>query len=171
MLRAIFFFLIVAIFSSTPAAHAETPSAGKWGLGLMLGNPTALTGKYWISPKYSVDAGLGFGPSNWTMLFGDFHWNLPGVFGSSTKFVSQLNGYVGIGAGFSTWSRTTFCNRWVCDSTRDSGTALFIRGPFGVEWLPGSPPLGVFLELAPFITLTPVTNSSIDLAVGIRYYF
>lgn len=161
-------FVFVSFFS---VARANSPGAGRWGLGLMLGSPTAITGKYWMSQTHTIDLNLGFGPGNWTMFFGDFHWNFPGIFGSSSKFVSELNGYVGLGAGFSAWSSGIYCNRWYCDNTRSSGTAVFVRGPFGVEWAPNSPPIGVFIELAPFITLTPSTSSSVDVAIGIRYYF
>lgn len=162
-------FVVMTLLASI--ASAQTPGAGRWGLGLMVGSPTAIAGKYWVSQTTAVDMGLGFGPGNWTMVFADFHWNFPGIFGSSSKFLSQLTGYVGLGGGLSAWSRTYYCNRWVCDSTRDSGTAIFVRSPFGVEWHPGHPPLGVFVELAPLISLTPLTGGSIDLGVGARYYF
>ena len=81
-------------FSSTsayrPSASAES---GNFGLGLMLGEPSGLTGKYWLSDTHAVDGALSFSFGNYTALLSDFLWHAPRAF-DNPQFVP----YFGVGA-------------------------------------------------------------------------
>ncbi len=44
---------------SVEASEDALPEAGKWGLGVSLGAPTSVTGKYYLSDTLAVDAHLG----------------------------------------------------------------------------------------------------------------
>lgn len=162
------FFLMLCL----PVKAQQTPGQTRFGLGLALSRNVSITGKYWVAEKQALDFGIGSGPYSWT-VYGDYLWHLPAIFGKSTLFAQQLTGYVGGGFGFSTWSNPAACFRWWCDPylTSETGTAIFLRVPVGLEWYPKDPPLGVFLELVPYFTLTPWRGSSLDLTIGFRYYF
>lgn len=149
---------------------AQTPGDGRLGAGIVLGSPTALTGKYWTARDEALDFGLSFWGNRWTMLYGDYHWYFTGLFGARSRFVSQLMPYLGVGGGVAFWSDRRDCGRWSCVD-RESGTALFLRVPVGVEWYPTRPPIGVFVELVPSFTILPGTSGFFDFGVGIRYYF
>lgn len=152
-------------------AKAQSPGSGRLGAGVVIGAPTAITGKYWMSNDEAVDFGLSFWGYRWTTLYGDYHWYFDRAFGNRNKFVSQLTPYVGVGGGITFWSERRECGRWSCGSTGDSGTAIFARVPLGVEWYPVRPPLGVFAEFIPSFTVIPGTAGFFDFGVGIRYYF
>src|SRR5262245_49852717 len=55
--------LVMVAFSSLAASAAGATDVGysrKFGLGLMLGDPTGLTAKYWVAQKNALDFGIGF---------------------------------------------------------------------------------------------------------------
>ena len=51
----VFLVLILMALTSTVGA-----AANEYGLGLMLGNPTGLNGKYWMDDTTAIDGGLAF---------------------------------------------------------------------------------------------------------------
>src|SRR4051812_31767595 len=85
----------LVIFVSAPLAYARP--AGNFGLGVILGAPTALTGKYYTSRDEAYDAGLAFNLGDYILLYGDYLRHFPGGFGHQTQFVSELVPYIGIG--------------------------------------------------------------------------
>jgi len=145
------------------SAFAQTPGNRRFGLGVVLGSPTAITGKYWLSKSSAMDFGLSFA-SYWALLYGDYLWEYPDGFGHSSKFVSELVPYVGVGGGVFSWNPN-----W--RAYNNSGVGLYGRLPLGVEWAPQRPPLGIFLEIAPGIAISPGMWVIIDIGIGIRYYF
>ena len=161
--------LLLAMASS---GHADSPGSGRFGAGFVIGSPTAFTGKYWLPGEKAVDFGLSFWSYGGMLIYGDYHWNFPRAFGGRSVFVSQLNSYVGVGAGISTWSERRNCGRWGCDTNvRETGSGILARIPFGVEWYPGNPPIGIFFEFVPAITVIPITSGYLDYGLGARFYF
>ena len=51
-------FLLVA--GARPASATEVGYGRKIGLGFVLGDPTGLSGKYWVGPTNAFDFALGF---------------------------------------------------------------------------------------------------------------
>lgn len=172
------FLLIIFACVFTFQVRASTPTGssggGPFGLGLMVGSIISVTGKYWLSERGALDFGLGFVGQPWTVLYADYIWHIPGLFGKGTQFGRETKAYFGGGGGVGFWRQNGDCGRWNCswDSNRTgSGTGVFIRGLFGFEWSPNHTPFGVFGELGPSILLTPGTGGTLDVGVGGRYYF
>lgn len=154
-----------------PAAGAVTPAPDQIGVGMMIGSITSATGKYWLTGKSALDFGLGVDNPG-VVLYGDYLWHVPGMFGRNSQFGRETSGYFGGGLGLSFWDDDYECGRWHCERrTTKKGTGVFIRGLFGFEWYPKPAPWGVFLELGPTILLTPVSGSGLDVGLGGRYYF
>lgn len=163
-------FAIIMALGLQTARAAQGPAA-EFGLGLQVGSLVAVTGKYWISKPAAIDFGLGFGGSA-TSLYADYLWHVPGIFGTSSKFGRESSGYLGGGGGISFWDDSYECGRWDCSRrTRKSGTGIFLRAVFGVEWYPQRTRFGVFGEIGPTFLVTPSMNGSLDVNVGGRYYF
>src|SRR5262245_22531971 len=120
--------ITILIFASSPSL-ANSPGSNRFGAGVIIGSPTALTGKYWTTQDQALDFGISFWGYHWTMIYGDYHWYWLGLFGHKNKFVSELSLYVGIGGGLTFWSERRDCTRWVCERTGESGTAVFARVP------------------------------------------
>jgi hypothetical protein len=170
-MKTIISLLFVSLLSQANASTIAAP--GKIGAGLMIGSMFSVTGKYWLSGRDAIDFGIGFGIGKGTLLYGDYLWHVPGIFGKTTQFGRETSGYVGGGAGLGFWSDSYDCGRWKCDQrTTDSGTGVFLRGVVGFEWYPIEPPkFGFFAELGPTILLIPSTSGTFDIGIGGRYYF
>ena len=125
-----------------------------FGVGLMVGEPTGVSGKYWMSPVSAIDGALGwsFGKTNWFQLHGDY---LVHNYGIINVGKGKLPVYYGVGARmiFSTANR------------------VGIRGVAGLDYLFQSDPLDIFLEIAPILDLAPEIEFDFNAAIGIRYYF
>lgn len=159
---------LFCLFSST-LSHADH---GPLGAGLMIGDITSVTGKYWSSQEGAIDFGVGSFRTGSTILYVDYLYHFTELFGTGTQFGRQTKAYLGGGVGLGFWNRRSACDYWRCDSLTDNrGTAVFARGLFGFEWFPSKPPLGVFAELGPLFVITPSTGGLLHLALGVRYYF
>jgi hypothetical protein len=163
----------IVLFLGPLSQAANLSGGGPWGLGAVLGSPTAITGKYEISNKNAVDFGLSFFSSYGVLVYGDYLWNFPGRLGHENKFISDLVPYFGFGGGLYSWSSgTRYSDRpWGWRTNDSSGMGLYGRIPLGVEWFPKDPPLGVFVELAPGLSLLPGMWVTFDIGVGVRYFF
>ena len=171
--RSLFSFLLVFSLSATAAAPAASSAssanlAGRFGLGVILGEPTAITGKYWLTQKTAFDVGLSYFYESHFLIYADHLWHSPGLFGNHDRFISQLNPYLGVGAGMYFWSDHRRPPGW---RGTTGSVGLYGRFPFGIEWTPGYPPLGVFLEIVPGVEVVPGIDVSFDGGIGIRYYF
>ena len=143
--------LVVAIVSS--AALVMSQDKG-FGAGVILGEPTGLTGKAWMSHQNAVDFGLAYSFRNkgYFHLHADYLWHFPNVIQSTERIPL----YAGLGGRFAA----------------GKGSGIFgIRIPFGIAWWLRSAPLEVFLEIAPIVDLAPATELSGNGGIGARFYF
>lgn len=162
---------VLATAAAINSAHAAGGPPADFGLGLMVGSITAMTGKYHIDSRGAVAFGIGFGDPG-TAIYADYLYHVPGMFGTGTKFGRETSGYFGGGAGIGFWDDDYECGRWHCDRRRrDDATGVFIRGLFGFEWYAKPTRFGVFAELGPTILLAPDSGSGLDVGVGGRWYF
>lgn len=166
---AVLIYLALRLFGMCDARAAQNGSKTT-GVGVILGSPTGLTAKFWSASDQAIDAGLAYSFSEFMLIYGDYLFHFPGLFGSSTQFVRELKPYFGVGGAFffSTDGSGGRKRRYSDDST---SAGLGLRVPFGAEWLPATAPLGVFLELVPGVGLAPGTTAFLDGGVGVRYYF
>jgi hypothetical protein len=126
----------------------------KIGAGIILGEPTGLSFKYWLTEKTALDAGLAwsFVDENAFQIQADYlihNFNLIKVSKGKLPF------YFGIGG------RLKF----------STDVILGVRVPLGLAYLFDSEPIDVFLEIAPILDLLPQTDFTISAAIGGRYFF
>jgi hypothetical protein len=171
MLRNAIIALVVGTVLATavPSADARpSPRAQKFqanksfGLGVMFGAPTAISGKYFLSQDTALDFGVGTFyryRDGGLHLHADFLWH-PAVLVKADAFWLPL--YFGIGGRF-----------------LDHGNHghLGARVPIGIAFDFTNVPLDIFLELAAVLdfALTDddhgVIYGDVNGAVGIRYWF
>lgn len=141
--------LALIVFSSSAVAQA------KRGLGVMLGNPTGINGKYWFSETKAVDGGMAFSLGSKTrfQLHSDY------LFHSSGELIFQdnhpLDLYYGIGG------RMEF----------DDDIELGIRLPMGLAHKMENERADIFGEIAPIIDFIGRFGLELSLAIGARLYF
>jgi hypothetical protein len=169
---AILFCIAWATATSAHAAHSNSSVTSRpFGLGAILGEPTGITGKYWMDHRAAIDGTLSFSFSHYFLIYSDYLYHFPGAFGHSSEFVSQLNPYIGVGLELLIQTEDTGRNDRHYFRSDDGSVGLAVRIPLGIEWRPVTAPIGVFVELAPGVGVIPATYGFLQGGVGIRFYF
>jgi len=133
-----------------------------WELGLILGEPTGLTGNIWLTPSTSVDwaAAWSFREKASVHLHADY-LRYPMRIASDGETVGHL--YYGLGLRFRVRETEH-------PAVEDAGL-LGVRVPLGLRLHGGHEALAFFLEIAPVLNLVPETSFGANGALGVRYVF
>jgi hypothetical protein len=142
--------------NSSPSQRLLLSDRGRFGIGAMVGEPTGLSMKYWLSEKNAVDLGAAwsFEDHGSFQLQSDF---LTHKFDIFPVDYGELPLYFGIGG------RVKF---------PDHGeTRAGVRVPVGVSYFFPDVPIELFAEVAPIMDVTPSTHFCVNGGIGVRYYF
>ncbi len=141
-------------------APAQSPSEGDFSAGIVLGQPTGLSFKWWAGETVAFDA-----VAAWSFFPGRLYFHtdyLQHFFNLFDVAPDQLPAYVGIGGkvalDFAAVDSPDFVN-------------LGGRIPVGISFLSQELPLDIFLEIAPGIRLVPDVQPVYGAGVGVRYRF
>ena len=145
-----FWVVIIAVMSNSSFARM-----GNFGLGVIIGEPTGISMKYWNGQKTAIDGAIAwsFEKESALHLHSDYLIHSFDVIDVSE---GALPLYYGIGA------RLKF---------QKKDDKLGIRIPLGIAYYFWKAPLDVFFELVPILELIPATRFDFNAAIGIRYYF
>lgn len=151
MKRALVILMFIVMFFPCAVLAQEQG----FGLGIMLGDPTAISFKKWIGSKNAFDGGVGWSFRNEN----SFHVHAD-ILIHSFNLITVERGkaplYFGFGARLNTEDETKFG----------------LRIPFGVSYIFEKSPLDIFFEIAPLFDLVPDTDfGGLEWSIGIRYYF
>jgi hypothetical protein len=154
--------LLLFILASVTIAQER-----RFGLGVIIGEPTGISAKLWISPVNALDFGLGwsmggdrvgnykggFDGGSRVHFHMDYLWHWFDAIHSSERFplYTGVGGRINTGAGY------------------DASAA--VRGVLGIAWLPRQTPIDVFIELVPSLQIVPSTGFGIDAGLGARFFF
>ena len=124
------------------------------GLGLMIGEPTGISVKGWVTNSGAIDLGIGY-PSlsntQGTVLSADYLWHSH-IFRSREYFPL----FYGIGGIFGV----------------SSGTDIMgARGVLGIAWWPHHSSLDIFFQLQPTLYFKPISQFEFDFGFGVRVFF
>lgn len=165
----------MAVAGSSVADARPRPGRGRRfesnktiGLGLELGAPTGLTGKYFLEPggDRAIQFGIGdidhyVGDRSGLHIYGDYLFH-PLSLVSADGF--ELPFYLGVGLRY-----------WDFDYGADSGYALGVRIPFGVAIDFNNLPLDIFFQIVPVLDFvhgyTHDVYGDVDVSVGVRFWF
>ena len=156
---------------AAPAAISKKFETDKGlGVGVMVGIPTALSLKYFLTPTLAVDASLGayllYRDRDGFHAHADLLWH-PFVAVEGQTFLAPL--YVGLGGRFLTYGETDAMGMDVDVSH------IGVRIPVGIAFVFGDAPLDLFLETA--LIFDPVMSDEADGVVdvnglaGARFFF
>lgn len=131
--------------------------AGKFGVGIILGEPTGASAKYWLNDTMAVDGAAGWSAHDHTdfYLHSDLLWHKLDLVPLDQ---GRLAGYIGAG-GLVRFR----------DDHHDNQFGL--RVPVGVSYMFDNAPVDVFAEIAPAVDVSPDVRGEITGGVGIRYWF
>ena len=143
--------IIIAAFAAITLCITAQDSG--IGVGVIIGEPTGLSAKSWLSSNDAIDAGVAWSLTNgWFHLHADY---LRHAFGLIPVEEGQLPVYFGLGARIGFGPDVTFG----------------ARIPVGLDYLFDGTPLDIFLEIVPGLGIIPDTKFEIEGGVGIRYWF
>ncbi len=150
---------LVGFVLLSPLAKAYGPEEKRFGLGLYLGEPTGITGKYYFTEQVSFQ-----GVGSWSFfdeaatIIGDVLYDVHDLSGNSSDF--SLPFYVGFGGKFT-----------IHDNSGDDDSTFGVHVPVGIAWQAGDFPLEIAFEIAPGIDLAPETEFDVNGGIILRFYF
>lgn len=141
---------------STPTDISED-YAGKFGAGIIIGEPTGVSLKYWLNDTLAVDgaAGWSFHDNSEFYLHGD-------LLAHNFDLIPVSKGKLPVYLGGGVFARFR-------DEHHDN--QIGVRVPVGISYMFADLPVDVFAEVAPGIDLAPSTRFDLMGGVGIRYWF
>jgi hypothetical protein len=164
--------LVVAIAGTADARRnrriggARYVANGTFGLGLELGGPTGINGKYFLRDDRALNFGIG-GDGYYRdgrdgfHLYLDYLWH-PVSLANPPEF--QLPLYIGIGGRL-----------WDFDDDSDDGVAFGVRVPIGIAFDLNNVPLDFFIQLTPVLDFYQGYRDRagfwLDASIGFRFWF
>lgn len=155
ILAAAFCLALSPAFAQETLGNARSSKGGPFGLGMMLGDPLAISAKYFLSGATAIDLGVGYGYSG-----GDDGFQIqsdylihPHVFTRTDEFLASW--FVGVGGAL------------ILSNDPD----ITARVPLGINFTFMEVPIETFLEFAPGLELVDDLGFAFDGAIGARYYF
>lgn len=129
------------------------------GFGVIVGNPTGLSAKYWLGKdkkERAIDLTISWSANKTSTFYFHSDWlihkyNLVKV----KDLTGKLPVYYGCGVKLSSGGETIFG----------------VRIPLGVEYIFEEIPFDLFAEAAPVINLTPSVKIDLNAGIGIRMFF
>ena len=120
------------------------------GLGLMIGEPTGISCKGWVTNTGAIQLGIGY-PSlssrQGTAVSAEYLWHSH-IFRSHEYFPL----FYGLGGIF-------------------GSDLMGARGVLGIAWWPRRSSIDVFLQLVPTIYFEPASQFEFEFGFGVRYFF
>ena len=142
--------------------QASVAQERKFGLGIILGEPTGISAKLWTSNENAFDFGLGwsiggdrlgrfdgnYNGGSRVHFHMDYLWHSFEAIHSTERFPLYygIGGRINTGAGYS--------------------SSAAVRGVLGIAWMPRETPIDIFLELVPSLQFTSSTGFAIDAGSG-----
>lgn len=149
----------ITILLAVTATNARARDT--FGLGVIIGEPTGLSLKYWLDKEHAIDGAAAWSSSenDSFQLHADYL-----IHNYELLNADDLPVYYGLGA------RLKFKDH--DGRGRNRNDAIFgIRIPLGVTYLFDDAPLDLFFELVPVLDIAPDVDLDINAAIGLRFYF
>jgi hypothetical protein len=167
IIPALLLMISAGSFAQANRQVESLPGERRFGLGLIVGEPTGISAKYWTSGKNALAFGVGWQGGSvvrvrrfdgWYYTGTRFHFHTDYLWHdfNAIRSTERFPLYYGVGALLATGGV-------------DPGV-FGVRGVFGIAWLPRAP-LDVFLEIAPTLQIAPGTWLGFGAGLGVRYFF
>ncbi len=150
MIKRILFFSTLIVL----LAHISLAQSHGLGLGLMIGEPTGISCKGWVTNSGAIQLDIGYSSlssTQGTALSAEYVWHSH-VFRSHEYFPL----FYGLGGIFGVSSGTNI---------------MGARGILGIAWWPHRSSLDVFFQLVPTYYFKPASQFEFDFGFGVRYFF
>ena len=145
---------------SVPVAgpsHAASPQPSSFSAGIIFGEPTGASLKYWFNDTMAIDGAIGFSTHDESDLYlhSDVLWHNFDLIPVSR---GALPVYLGVGG-------------LVRSRDDDHDNQVGIRVPVGISYLFDNAPVEVFAEVGPALDVAPDVRGEVTGGIGVRYRF
>ena len=148
---------IVILLAFSPVLTSEAgaqPHDRTTGIGVVIGEPSGLTAKLWLTQRDAVSGGAAwsFRGNTTVHLHADYirhNFEAIHVNRGSMAFYYGVGGRLLLG----------------------NDDRIGVRIPLGLSYFFENDPLEIFLEVAPILDLAPATEFTGNSGLGLRYYF
>ncbi len=147
-------FLVCVSLLVVTATHLRAQDKGL-GVGIILGEPTGFSFKYWTGEANAFDGGVAwsFVHEGSVHLHADYLWHSFHVF----ETTERVPVYYGIGGRIKTG--------------RNEDARIGARVVVGIGYLFTDAPVDLFMEVAPIVDFAPSTEAELNAAIGARFWF
>jgi hypothetical protein len=168
--RLISYCALIVLFSGISSSSFAQGQGGRdFGFGLILGDPTGGTVKFWLNKENAIVGDIGADYFGAPRIDIDYLWHFYSFRSTVTSIYAGIGGVVGVGQGYyALWYRDDH-NRFYYRGV-DGQTGFGARAIFGLNILPRRTPLEFFVEIGPLIGISPAFGVALDFAAGIRFY-
>ena len=164
MRTKIILYTVVIVISMYVQSFAQfSPYSRKTGFGIILGEPIGLTLKVWSDYDNAFVFDLGNSYFGDLRIDVDYLWHFDAFRSRIVNLYAGPGGVLGIGEGNGFWYKGKYHR-----TKNDIGIGA--RGVFGINVVPERTPLEIFFELGVLVGLAPDFGSSVDAALGMRFY-
>lgn len=167
-MKKIILIVSIILLLIVECSYAAVPQAKyKYGLGIIIGEPTGISGKFWLNKKEAYDGGISWRFGDYFNIHADYLYHNYNVFDEAV-----IKGLLPLYYGFG--GRVIFDNEHRYRKhyeDKDYDIIFGARAIAGLEYLVPEAPLDIFLELAPVINLIPEIDLDITGGLGIRFLF
>ena len=130
-------------------------AAGSFGLGIIAGEPTGISGELWLTRSTALTAAVAWsfeGGDDAVLVQADYVFYNMGLFDVKR---GAMGLYFGLGG------RVRF----------GDDEQVGIRVPIGIDYMFGNAPIDVFGEVVPIVDLVDESELNFGAGVGVRYFF
>jgi hypothetical protein len=152
-------------------AAASMGQDSGFGIGAIVGDPTGISLKKWLSESRAIDGAVAWSldDDEELQLHVDYLFHYGNLLSDDPHASSsgRMPVYYGIGGAV----------KFIEDDEDNKGNDdeddefIGIRVPFGVDYLLKNHPLDFFIEFVPVLQLVDETDLDLDAAFGLRYWF
>jgi hypothetical protein len=165
-MKKIFLIILLTLFVSIDL-QSQGPKGKDFGFGIILGDPTGLTGKIWINRENAVALSIGNSYFGALRITGDYLWHFNAFNSKVVSLYAGPGGVIGIGESGGWYYKDKKDRYWIRD---DKGLGIGVRGIFGLNIIPKNTPLEFFVEIGALVGVVPAFGSSGEGSIGIRFY-
>jgi hypothetical protein len=153
---------------SSVLCGATGPGSKNFGIGLVLGDPSGVTAKFWQDQRHAIVVDVGNSYYGSPRIDGSYLWHYDAFSSRMVDLHLAAGGVVGFG-GFRSWFYYGK-DRWSDSKYSYSGVAVGARGAVGINIIPRSTPLEIFVELGAVLSISPGLFTIGEGSIGARYY-
>ncbi len=160
--------IVACVITAATPVRAQGPRGRSFGFGLILGNPTGGTVKFWLNRENAIAASIGGDYFGSLRIGADYLWHFDAFSSQIVQMYAGPGAAIGLGHGGPWWWYRGDHDAWVYRP--DGGVGFGIRAVIGLNIIPRRAPVEIFAELGPMIGIVPAFGSAFEGAVGVRFY-